>query len=144
MANNLLSNRLLVVDDEPAVGRLIKNAAESADFEVFVTKNPAVFSEKARIWRPTLLMVDLGMRRTDGIQLLRQLAADKCTAHVILMSGADSKVVESATLLGRAHGLKMAGVLQKPVQLAALRKLLAQFQVAKALLSADLAGAIAT
>ncbi len=95
-------------------------------------------------WSPTLLMVDLGMPGTDGIQLLRQLAADKCTAHVILMSGADSKVVESATLLGRAHGLKMGGVLQKPVQLATLRKFLARFQVAKALLSADLAGAIAT
>jgi EAL domain-containing protein (putative c-di-GMP-specific phosphodiesterase class I)/ActR/RegA family two-component response regulator len=144
MIGNPLSNRLLVVDDEPAVGRLIKNAAESAGFEVFVTKNPAAFSEKARSWCPTLLMVDLGMRRTDGIQLLRQLAADKCAAHVILMSGADSKVVESATLLGRAHGLKMGGVLQKPVQLATLRRFLARFQVAKALLSADLAGAIAT
>src|SRR5271154_810938 len=61
-----------------------------------------------------------------------------------LMSGADSKVMESATQLGRARGLKMSGVLQKPVQLDALRKFLARFQVAKALLTADLAGAIAT
>jgi CheY-like chemotaxis protein len=144
MASKLLRNRLLVVDDEPALGRLIKNAAESAGFEVFVTKNPAAFFERARVWSPTMLMLDLGMPGTDGIQLLRRLAADKCSAHVILMSGADSKVVESATLLGRAHGLKMGGVLQKPVQLATLRKFLARFQVAKALLSADLAGAIAT
>jgi len=144
MTGNLLSNRLLVVDDDPLLGRLIKTAAESAGFEVFLTKSPTAFAEKARVWCPTVLMLDLGMPGTDGIQLLRGLAADQCAGHVILMSGADNKVVESATQLGRARGLKMSGVLLKPVQLEELRKVLARFQVAKALLSADLAGAIAT
>ena len=144
MTGNLLSNRLLVVDDDPALGRLIKNCAESAGFEVSVTKNPEAFAEKARVWGPTVLMLDLGMPGTDGIQILRGLAADGCAGHVILMSGADSKVMESATRLGRARGLKISGVLQKPVRVEALRKFLAQFQVAKALLTADLAGAIAT
>ena len=141
---NLLSNRLLVVDDDPTLGRLIKASAESAGFEVSVTKNPTAFAEKARIWSPTILMLDLGMPGTDGIQILRGLAEDRCSGHVTLMSGADSKVMESATQLGRARGLKMSGVLQKPVQLDALRKFLARFQVAKALLTADLAGAIET
>jgi EAL domain-containing protein (putative c-di-GMP-specific phosphodiesterase class I) len=144
MIGNLLSNRLLAVDDDAALGRLIKNTAESAGFEVSVTKAPEAFAEKARIWSPTVLMLDLGMPGTDGIQILRGLAADSCLGHVILMSGADSKVVETATRLGRARGLKISGVLQKPVQVEALRKFLAQFQVAKALLTADLAGAIAT
>jgi EAL domain-containing protein (putative c-di-GMP-specific phosphodiesterase class I) len=144
MIGNLLSNRLLVVDDDPALGRLIKNSAESAGFEVSITKNPEAFAEKARVWSPTVLMLDLGMPGTDGVQILRGLAADDCSGHVILMSGADSKVMESATRLGRARGLKMSGVLHKPVQLPALRKFLARFQEAKALLTADLAGAIAT
>ena len=106
MTSNLLSNRLLVVDNEPALGRLIKNAAESAGFEVFVTKSPTAFSEKARVWSPTLVMLDLGMPGTDGIQLLRRLAADKSTAHVILMSGADSKVVEFRDLTRRCPRLE--------------------------------------
>jgi EAL domain-containing protein (putative c-di-GMP-specific phosphodiesterase class I)/ActR/RegA family two-component response regulator len=144
MTDKLLSNRLLVVDDDPALGRLIKNSAESAGFEVFVTKNPEAFAEKALAWNPTILMLDLGMPGTDGIQILRGLAANACSGHVILMSGLDARVMESATRLGHARGLKMSGVLQKPVQLEALRKFLAQFQVAKALLTADLAGAIAT
>jgi EAL domain-containing protein (putative c-di-GMP-specific phosphodiesterase class I)/ActR/RegA family two-component response regulator len=144
MTSNLLSNRLLVVDPDPALGHLIKTAAESAGFEVSITKSATAFAEKARVWCPTVLMLDLGMPGIDGIQLLRGLALDQCPGHVILMSSADSKVTETATQLGRARGLKMSGVLPKPVQLEALRKFLAQFQVAKALLSADLAGAIAT
>ncbi|HTW50851.1 MAG TPA: EAL domain-containing response regulator [Stellaceae bacterium] len=144
MTGNLLSNRLLVVDDDAALGRLIKNSAESAGFEVSVTKDPEAFAEKSRVWQPTVLMLDLAMSGTDGIQILRGLAADGCSGHVILMSGADSKVLESATRLGRARGLKISGILEKPMRVEALRKLLAQFQVAKTLLTADLAGAIAT
>ena len=76
MIGNLLSNRLLVVDDDPALGRLIKNSAESAGFEVSVTKNPKAFAEKARVWGPTVLMLDLGMPGPTASKLLRGLAAD--------------------------------------------------------------------
>jgi EAL domain-containing protein (putative c-di-GMP-specific phosphodiesterase class I) len=139
---DLLGNRLLVVDDELAAGRLIKEAGLGAGYEVFVTENPSVFIEKARIWSPTVVLLDLGMPGTDGILLLRGLAEDNCAAQVILMSGADDKVVESAMQLGRERGLKMGGILQRPVQLMTLKNFLAQFQAAKALLSDDLANAI--
>src|ERR1700690_2908479 len=83
MDDNLLSNRLLVIDNEPALGRLVKNVAEAVGFEVFFTKNPSVFAETARNWCPTALMLDLGMPGTDGIQQPRGLVEDRCAAHVI-------------------------------------------------------------
>jgi len=144
MDDNLLSNRLLVIDNEPALGRLVKNVAEAEGFEVFFTKNPAVFAETARNWCPTVLMLDLGMPGTDGIQLLRTLAEDKCGAHVILMSRADVKILEAAMQLGRDRGLLMNGVLEKPIQPEMLRKFLARLQAARTPLSDDLADAIAT
>jgi EAL domain-containing protein (putative c-di-GMP-specific phosphodiesterase class I) len=136
-------DRLLVVDDEPALGRLVKTAGERAGYEVFVTKNPSAFLEKARIWNPTVIVLDLGMPGTDGIQLLRGLAEHVCAAQVVLMSGADDKVLASAMQLGRERGLKMGGILQRPIQLATLRDFLARFQAAKTLLADDLANAIA-
>jgi DNA-binding response OmpR family regulator len=55
----------------------------------FVTKNPSAFMEKARTWQPTVIMLDLGMPGTDGVQLLRGLGREQCTvAQVILISGA--------------------------------------------------------
>jgi EAL domain-containing protein (putative c-di-GMP-specific phosphodiesterase class I) len=143
MDEDFLNNRLLVIDSEPALGRLVKTAAEAAGFEVFFTKKPSVFSETSRDWRPTVLLLDLGMPGTDGIQLLRGLAEDKCAAHVILMSGADSKILEAAMQLGRDRGLMMSGVLEKPVRPEMLRKFLACLKATKALLSDDLADAIA-
>src|SRR5271163_4049635 len=136
------SNRLLIVDDDPELGRLVKDTAQRLGYEVFVTKNPSAFIEKERIWQPTVIMLDLGMPGTDGIQLLRGLGENGCVAEVILISGADDKVLGSAIQLGRARGLKMGGVLQRPIQLETLSNFLARSQAAKILLSEDLAHAI--
>src|SRR5260370_39796470 len=89
-------NRVLVIDDEPGIGRLIKRAAAGSGFEVVVTEEARSFATMARSWHPTVIMLDLNMPGTDGIQLLRSLAADQCTAHVVISSGADGKVLEAA------------------------------------------------
>ena len=141
-AANLCSNRLLIIDDDPDLGRLVKDAAQRVGYEVFVTKNPSAFMEKARTWQPTVIMLDLGMPGTDGVQLLRGLGEHSCVAEVILISGADDKVLGSAIQLGRARGLKMGGVIQRPIQLETLSNFLIRCQAAKILLSEDLANAI--
>jgi CheY-like chemotaxis protein len=143
MPDNLLSNRLLVIDYDPAVGRLVKTAAEGLGFEVVLTEDPSTILKTARSWRPTVLMLDLRIPGTDGIELLRGLAEDKCGAHVILMSGMDDKVLETAVRLGRDRGLKMSDVVQKPLQLNTIRELLVRFQPTQMALVADLAEAIA-
>ena len=144
MADNLFSNRLLIVDDEPGIGRLIKRVAEEAGFEVAVTDDPRTFAKAARSCRPTVIIMDLKMPGIDGIQLLRDLAADKCAAHVVLASGVDGKILETAQQLGRERGLNMSGMLQKPIRVDALSELLARFKpLGTALLSSNLADAIA-
>jgi EAL domain-containing protein (putative c-di-GMP-specific phosphodiesterase class I) len=144
MADDLFGNRLLVVDDEPSIGRLVKRVAESVGFEVVATEDPVVFARTARQWHPSVIMLDLSIPGTDGIQLLRGLAADKCAAHIVLISGADGKVLEAAQQLGRERGLNMGKLLQKPTRIETLRELLREFKpVPKSLLAADLAAAIA-
>jgi EAL domain-containing protein (putative c-di-GMP-specific phosphodiesterase class I) len=145
MANDLFGNRLLVVDDEPSIGRLVKRVAESLGFEVVATEDPAVFAKTARQWHPNVIILDLNIPGTDGIQLLRGLAADRCTAQIVLTSGADGKILEAAKRLGQERGLDMGKMLQKPVRIETLRELLRKFKpVPKTLLAADLADGIAT
>ena len=62
-------------------------------------------------------MLDLALPRSDGIELLRFLAEEKCRALVLPISGFDERVLEAAMRLGTALGLRMAGPLQKPVRL---------------------------
>jgi EAL domain-containing protein (putative c-di-GMP-specific phosphodiesterase class I)/ActR/RegA family two-component response regulator len=143
LATNLLGNRLLAIDHDPVLGLSVKDAAEAAGFDVVLTENPAVFVKTARTWDPTVLLLDLRVPGIDGIQLLRRLAKDKCTAYVILMGHADGKIMESAMQIGRERSLKMSGFLHKPVPPETLRDLLSQFQPGHKLLAKDLADAIA-
>src|SRR5689334_11195366 len=144
MDQDLFSNRLLVVDDEPDLGRLVKRVAEELGFEVVATEDPAVFARIARQWRPAVIILDLNIPGTDGIELLRGLAADKCAAQVLVTSGEDRRVLEAARQLGHDRGLRMGRLLPKPIRVDTLRALLGAFNpVPKTLLEADLAGGIA-
>src|SRR6266581_4938956 len=122
MADDLFGDRLLVIDDEPGFAQVIKKVAQDCGFEVAVTEDPAIFVNAARLWHPTVIIMDLRMPGTDGIQLLRTLAADKCPAHVVLTSGEHGKVLDAALQLGLERGLNMRDVLPKPIRAQDLRE----------------------
>jgi EAL domain-containing protein (putative c-di-GMP-specific phosphodiesterase class I) len=144
MTNDPFGNRLLVVDDDPALGRVVKRVGESVGFDVIVTEDPAVFLRTARQWQASVIMLDLNIPGMDGIELLRALAAEKCAAPVLVTSGADPRVLDAAQQLGRERGLKMGEPIQKPFGLQALREVLRKYQpVPRTLLALDLASAIA-
>ena len=91
MSQEIFGDRLLVVDDEPAFGTIVKRVAQGCGFEVVVTETAGAFINAARLWHPTVILLDLKIPGSDGIELLRSLAADKCQAHVVLSSGADDQ-----------------------------------------------------
>jgi len=136
----IFGNRLLVIDDELAVCRPIQKIAERCGFEVVITDNPETFVRKAQCWKPTVIVLDLQMPMMDGIELLRELAADGCEAHVIVSSGADARVLDAAMQLGHQRGLKMNGILQKPYRAEYLRKIFSGLaKISKEQLRDDLA-----
>ena len=141
----IFGNRLLVIDDELAVCRPIQKIAERCGFEVVITDNPETFVRKAQCWKPTVIVLDLQMPMMDGIELLRELAADGCEAHVIVSSGADARVLDAAMQLGHQRGLKMNGILQKPYRAEYLRKIFSGLaKISKEQLRDDLAAALST
>jgi sensor c-di-GMP phosphodiesterase-like protein len=70
---------------------------------------------------PELIMLDLLMPGTDGVELLRVLAEQVKDAKICLMSGSDARVLNSARRLGGAHGLNVVAALEKPLEIAAIR-----------------------
>jgi EAL domain-containing protein (putative c-di-GMP-specific phosphodiesterase class I) len=67
----------------------------------------------------------LAMPDIDGVELLRFLRAERSKSEVILVSGMDIKVLNSARRVGQEHGLNMKGILQKPIMIEKLESLLA-------------------
>lgn len=120
----MISNRLLVVDDDPAICDFVKEVAEENGFDVATAENFDQFSAGYRSFRPSVIVLDLVLPRVDGIELLRFLAKEECRAHILLMSGLDQKVLHTASHLGLTHGLKMMDALQKPILVAELERVL--------------------
>ena len=115
--------RLLLIDDEPALAEFVANAAREIGFEPTVTSNDSTFREAFKTSRPDAVAMDLGMP-VDGVELLRFLSDEDFKGPVLIISGFDRRVLESAFRLGEAQGLNMAGPLEKPVRLEELETLL--------------------
>ena len=148
MATNdaIAANHLLIADADPTICRNIRDMAEALSFDVKVVGDSGAVLQTARVWRPSVIILDLQLpgTGTDGIQLLRALAGDRCDAHVVLAGVSDRRILQTAMQLGHRRGLKMSGVLEKPLSRPTLRGMLTAFKgVSPALLRADLVRGLA-
>ena len=120
--------RLLLIDDEPALAEFVASAARESGFDPVVTSRDDEFRETFLDCRPEMVALDLGMPDTDGIELIRFLADQNYSAPVLIVSGFDRRVLESAFRLGEALGLAMVGPVEKPVRLEVLESMLTQLR----------------
>jgi DNA-binding response OmpR family regulator len=122
-ATNSGGHRLLIIDDERPFGEMIARVARSAGFAATVTDRVDEFLQLVEESQPSLLTIDLLMPGVDGIELLRDLAARDCHAHILVISGSDGVMLETAEMFGRDLGLKIFGAISKPFRANELRQL---------------------
>ncbi len=120
--------RLLLIDDEPALAQFVASAAEESGFEPVITARDEEFREAFLACRPDMVALDLGMPGMDGVELIRFLAEQDYGAPVLIVSGFDRRVLESAFRLGEALGLTMVGPVEKPVRFEALEEMLVKLK----------------
>ena len=114
---SLIANRVLIVDDEVAVGDFLVRVAAGRGYEAKAVSNASDFQDRLGDWKPGRILLDLQMPGTDGIEILRALAEAKCSAEIVIMSGFDEKVIESARRLGEERGLKISATIRKPFRI---------------------------
>jgi len=114
--------RILVVDDEPALGTLVQRALEPLGYAVQVTSHARVFKQLFESFEPTAVIIDIVMPDVDGIELIRWIAARNTDVRVIIASGSKSEYAKAATLLGTAAGIKSIANLRKPLSITELRE----------------------
>jgi EAL domain-containing protein (putative c-di-GMP-specific phosphodiesterase class I) len=129
--------RALIIDDDPAIAELVANAARSSGFEAIATTDPAEFKTLMEEDPAGLVVLDLQMPDVDGIELLRHLAESDASPGVILMSGAEGRIVAAAERLARQYDLNVRAVMRKPFRLAELRNVLGPLAPLSSVLSEE-------
>ena len=77
-------SRVLVVDDEPKIVRLVRDYLERSGFEVLTARDGPEALMRAHQERPDLIVLDLGLPALDGIEVTRQLRRDSGVPIIML------------------------------------------------------------
>ncbi len=96
--------RLLVVDDEAGLQRLIGRHAERAGFDVTSAESATAGLELARTLVPDAILLDLLLPDGSGIDVLARLKSEPTTASipVVVWSGSDVEEGRSKALAAGA------------------------------------------
>ncbi len=107
--------RLLVVDDEAVQRLIVARAAGTLGIAADGAATLAEAVERVQAVAYDVVVLDLGLRDHDGIELLRSLREAGSDAVLVFVSGFDERVRQAAARLAAALGLRVAGTLGKPL-----------------------------
>lgn len=87
---------ILVVDDEPAIRRLLHTSLARADYRIFEAGSARDALSALQIDKPELVLLDLGLPDRDGLELIPVIKA--AGASVIVVSARDATDQKVAAL----------------------------------------------
>ncbi len=70
-----LPAKVLIVDDEPQITRVLRTALSTQGYALRVAANGVEGMEAVHEWRPDLVITDLAMPQMDGVELCRSIRA---------------------------------------------------------------------
>ena len=89
-------SRVLVVDDEPQITRVLKTVLTSQGYQVRVAAEGESALSNVTEWRPELVITDLYMPRMDGVELCRRIRALSAVPIIVLsVKGEERTKVEA-------------------------------------------------
>jgi DNA-binding NtrC family response regulator len=109
--------RLLIVDDDPEFGELVRKVGARLDFDVEVTNDGESFKRKYEAFDPSVTVLDVIMPDIEGIELIQWLGEQGADVHVIVVTGYTSRYAVLAKKLAEAQGLRSVNTLSKPIRL---------------------------
>jgi len=74
--------KVMVIDDEPDIVKLVKISLEMANFEVIEAYSGKEALEKVKTTVPDLFLLDIMMPEMNGYEVCQQLKASERTRHV--------------------------------------------------------------
>ena len=97
--------RILLAEDEVALGQIIKESLETRDFEVILCENGEKAFEKYSSENPQILVLDVMMPKKDGFTLAKEIREIDDTIPIIFLTAKSqtSDVVEGFSIGGNDY-----------------------------------------
>ena len=97
---------MLLIDDHEPTLRMVSSILQQSGFEVRTSLGPEQVTSALGEWRPDLILTDVNMPGTSGVELCRRLKATYETAHVpvVLFSALAPKELEALARVCEADG----------------------------------------
>ena len=109
-----MSKRILIVDDQVGLTRVIGMVAKQAGFEPMIVNAPQDAIQAFLDFRPQFVMVDMIMPEMDGIDVMNQILLTQEPTRVILTSGYGNAYLRLGKAVAEFHDMSKVSVLRKP------------------------------
>lgn len=122
---------VLVVDDDTLMRNLVSHMLRNLGVREVVEADggaAALAHLSGAGSAPDVILCDLSMPGMDGLELLHKLAESHFAGAVVLLSGADKRVLATAEILAQRQSLYVLGSLHKPFRLHEMAAVLARFE----------------
>ncbi len=85
--------KILVIDDESEITQIIEAFLDNAGYEVATENSSIMGIERAKEFKPDLVLLDIMMPNMDGYEICEELKKTSATAStpVIFLTGKDSR-----------------------------------------------------
>ncbi|MCL4146010.1 UNVERIFIED_CONTAM: hypothetical protein GTU68_052245 [Idotea baltica] len=96
---------ILLAEDEPALGQIIKDSLETRNFNVILCANGEIALKKYRENEPKLLVLDVMMPKKDGFTLAKEIRKENNEIPIIFLTAKSQTkdVVEGFTIGGNDY-----------------------------------------
>src|SRR4051794_23517840 len=114
-------DKILVVDDEPQIGKVLRRGLQGQGFDVRVAPDGQSALDIFNIWQPDLVISDLAMPNLDGLALCSRISKTSRVPIIVLsVKGEESTKVEALDSGADDYVIKPFGIEELLVRVRAL------------------------
>lgn len=130
MTENKDTLSILLVDDDPILVAVATDVLARLGYKQIKAANDgyaALELMAASEAQFDIIICDLNMPGMDGLEFMRHVDNNKFDGGIILLSGEDKRILETAMNLARSRNLNVLGALEKPIRPDVLDSFLSSF-----------------
>jgi CheY-like chemotaxis protein len=109
-----MSPKLLVVDDQTGITRVVELIASDLGYDVIVLNDSARATETFIECRPDVVLLDMIMPEKDGIDILNEILLTGIPSKIVVTSGFSASYLRLAQSVAKFHESNNISVLRKP------------------------------